>query len=130
MAAPQSPDEPNPAPTPGAIRREGLRKSKWVAAGVAVGAATFLTGVIAGVNGADNPSTGGRRTASVVPGGSSQSPRYGDGSGRSYDDDYQVTDDYGSARPFDPQSGGSSSGVGSTTQQAPSFRPQTRSGGS
>ena len=40
-------------PTPGEARRQGLRKSRWVAGGVAVGAAALLTGVIAGVNGAD-----------------------------------------------------------------------------
>ena len=132
MTQPQMP-EPG-APTPGEARREGLKKSKWVAAGVAVGAAAFLTGVIAGVNGADKTSSG-NQVSSVVPGGSQSS----NDSNRSYGDD-----DFGDARPFTPQSGSSSnqsggstfnprsggSSSGSSTQQSPSFGPQTRSGGS
>ena len=145
MAAPQSPDDPNGAVTPGEARREGLKKSKWVAAGVAVGAAAFLTGVIAGVNGAGDSSADGQQISSAVPGGFQQSPQSDDGSSRSYDDDddrYGSDDDFGSARPFDPRSGSSSSGgttfdpqsggssSGSSTQQSPSFGPQSRSGGS
>jgi hypothetical protein len=144
MAAPQSPNDPNGAVTPGEARREGMKKSKWVAAGVAVGAAAFLTGVIAGVNGADGSSADGQQVSSAGPGGFQQAPRSDDGSSRSYDDDdrYESDDDFGSARPFDPRSGSSSSGgsssipqsggssSGSSTQQSPSFGPQSRSGGS
>lgn len=138
MTEPQMPDaQPNGGLTPGEARREGMKKSKWVAAGVAVGAAAFLTGVIAGVNGADDSSADGQQISSAVPGGFQQAPpgndsdrSYGDDSDRSYGDD-----DFGSARPFDPQSGGSSfnpggSSSGSSTQQSPSFGPQSRSGGS
>lgn len=142
MAATQTPDEPNGSPTPGEARREGLRKSRWVAAGVAVGAAAFLTGVIAGVNGGDDGSTDSQQISAVQPGGLPQPPQYDDDSGRSYDDDSDdsydddsddeddedsESDDFDGARPFDPRSGGSSSGA--PTQQAPSG-PQSRSGGS
>lgn len=137
MAEPQSPGDPNGAATPGEARREGLKKSKWVAAGVAVGAAAFLTGVIAGVNGADD-STDGQQVSSVVPGGFQQAPQSDDGSSGSYDNPSESgsDDDYGSARPFDPSSGSSSSGgsftpqSGGSSQQSPSFGPQSRSGGS
>lgn len=143
MTEPQMPDpQPSEAPTPGEARREGLKKSKWVAAGVAVGAAAFLTGVIAGVNGADKDSADGQQISSQVPGGFQQAPTGGFEDNRSYGDDdddryesddddddrYESDDDFGSARPFNPQSGSSSSG--SSTQQAPSSGPSSRSGGS
>jgi len=152
MTEPQMPDPQMPeppaggTPTPGEARREGLKKSKWVAAGVAVGAAAFLTGVIAGVNGADSDSSDSQQISSAVPGGFEQAPtggyddrRYHDDRDESDDDDRYESDDddYGSARPFDPRSGGSTydpraggASSGSTTQQAPSAGPQSRSGGS
>ena len=80
-------------------------------------------------------STSGLTISSVVPGGSQQTPQFGD-DGRSDDGGYSYDDDFGSARPFDPQgssqqlpSTDSQSGSGST-QQSPSGGPQTRSGGS
>ena len=75
MAPPQSPSQPDEARTPGEVRREGLSRSKWVAAGVAVGAAALLTGVIAGVNRADDSSADGQPISSAVPGGPRQAPQ-------------------------------------------------------
>jgi hypothetical protein len=122
--------------TPGDARRAGIRKSRWVAAGVAVGAAALLTGVIAGVNGVDGSGNAdGSQISSVVPGGSSSLPQLDDSRGRgaSIDDEYGDYEDYESARPFDPQSGSGSTQQlpsGSSTQVSPRFQPQTRSGGS
>jgi len=109
--------EPN---TPGEARKQGLRKSRWVAAGAAVGAAAFLTGIIAGVNGADSNGLPTQQISSTN-GGVQYTPRSDD----SYD------------RPFTPQqpsgsASGSSSSSSGSTQQLPSFtpQPQTRSRGS
>lgn len=116
--------------TPGDARRQGLRKSRWVAAGVAVGTAAFLTGVIAGVNGVDDSNAGGQQISSGTPGTSQPTSGFDDGRASTgsdgssnvyrYGDEYG--DDYGSAQPYSPQSGSS--------QQIPSFQPQTRSRGS
>ena len=118
--------EPN---TPGEARKQGLRKSRWVAAGAAVGAAAFLTGIIAGVNGADDDNLQPQQISSS-DGVSRYTPRSDDGSASTFDDD----DEYD--RPFTPQqpsgSASGSSGSSGSTQQSPSFtpQPQTRSGGS
>lgn len=135
MAAPQTPHEPGDTPTPGEARRQGLRRSRWVAAGVAVGSAAFLTGVIAGLNGVDGNSSDGPQISSVLPGGVQQVPQYGDNA-RGDDGGYEVDDDLGSARPFDPQAGTSQQAPsfdpssGSASQPGPQAGPQTRSGGS
>ncbi|MBM3658689.1 MAG: hypothetical protein FJW95_04210 [Actinobacteria bacterium] len=128
-AAAMSDPQPGGAPTPGEARREGLRKSKWVAAGVAVGTATFLTGVIAGVNGADDGSAERRQISSAVPGGFRQAATDGFDDGRSDDDG-----DAG-LRPFDPAANGAASdprsdGSGSGSPSRAPSGPQTRSGGS
>lgn len=122
--------EPN---TPGEARKHGLRKSRWVAAGAAVGAAAFLTGIIAGVNGADSNGIP-TQPISSTNGGVQSAPRSDDG--YSSNDEYESDDD-DFERPFTPQqpSGSASGSAGSasgSTQQAPSFtpQPQTRSGGS
>lgn len=116
--------------TPGEARRQGMNRSRWIAAGVAVGAAALLTGVIAGANGADDNGTSQQQISATDLDGVQQAPRYDDG-GR-YDDEYESDDDYGSARPFEPQQQSPSFNPpsGSSTQQSPSFGPQTRSGGS
>lgn len=125
--------EPN---TPGEARKHGLRKSRWVAAGAAVGAAAFLTGIIAGVNGADDNSLQPPQISSTN-GDSQYTPRSDDGSATRFDDDDDYDDDYDDDdeddRPFTPQQpSGSASGSSGSTQQSPSFtpQPQTRSGGS
>ena len=113
--------EPN---TPGEARKQGLRKSRWVAAGAAVGATAFLTGIIAGVNGADSNGIPTQQISSTN-GGVQDAPRSDDGYSTSDDDDFE--------RPFTPQAPSGSSGSSSgSTQQVPSFtpQPQTRSGGS
>jgi hypothetical protein len=106
--------EPN---TPGEARKQGLRRSRWAAAGVAVGATAFLTGIIAGVNGAPQANASAGRQASVATDDRSLDiPQY-DGRRYEYDDDE-------GARTYTPQQ--------QSTSQVPSFRvqPQTRSGGS
>ena len=116
--------EPN---TLGEARKQGLRKSRWVAAGAAVGAAAFLTGIIAGVNGADSNGIP-TQPISSTNGGVQSAPRSDDG--YSSNDEYESDDDDDFERPFTPQQpSGSASG---STQQVPSFtpQPQTRSGGS
>ncbi len=131
--------EPN---TPGEARKQGLRKSRWVAVGAAVGAAAFLTGIIAGVNGADGNGIP-TQPISSTNGGVQSAPRSDDGYS-SDDDKYESDDEYESddqyesdgdddERPFTPQQPSGSSGSSSgSTQQVPSFtpQPQTRSGGS
>jgi len=115
--------EPN---TPGEARKQGLRKSRWVAAGAAVGATAFLTGIIAGVNGADSNGIPTQQISSTN-GGVQSAPRSDDGYSTSGDDD-------SFERPFTPQqpSGSASGSSSGSTQQVPSFtpQPQTRSGGS
>ena len=100
--------------TPGEARRQGLRKTRWIAAGASVGAAVLLTGTIAVVNAAPSNATGSSVTS---PSGQA---RQSDDGARSYDDD-----SYGSARPYTPTQQ-------VPTQQVPTFtpRPQTRTRGS
>jgi len=139
-AAPAVPD----APTAGERRRAGLRTSRWVVGGVAVGATAFLTGVIAGSGGAV---TGGTDATAA-----SRSDR-----ARDHDDDRDRNDDrddrddeYRRARPSAPRSvpmGGAwnraGTGVapgnravpgnpsaGGTNPSSQSRAPQTRSRGS
>lgn len=100
--------------TPGESRRQGLRRSRWIAAGASVGAAVLLTGTIAAVNAA--PSGGADGSDPQLSTGSNAGSRsYGE-----IDDD-----EYEDARPFTPQQQ-------SPQQQSPQLgpRPQTRSGGS
>ena len=97
--------------TPGEARRSGLRRTRWIAAGVSVGAAAFLTGTIAAVNAApSNDSNSGSNSSTRVQ----TNNRIRD-------------DEYAPAVPFSPQ----------TQTQAPSQQvipqfqqPQTRTHGS
>ncbi|GMU78019.1 MAG: hypothetical protein AMXMBFR46_08160 [Acidimicrobiia bacterium] len=102
--------------TPGEVRRHGLRRARWVAAGASVGAAVLLTGTIAAVNAA--PSATGR------------SGRNGEHDSRSDDDlrDEIDDDEFGRAEPFSPEALQQQVPRQSSPQLAP--RPQTRSRGS
>lgn len=111
--------------TPGEARKHTLRRTRWIVGGTAVGAAAFLTGIVAGVNGGDNSTAGAATTdrvsSSVDRGAPNVSPigdryrPYGD------DDDFDRYDDARSYSPRQP----------SWQPQSPSqFSPQTRSGGS
>jgi hypothetical protein len=117
--------------TPADARRQGLNKSRWVATGVAVGTAALLTGVIAGVNSADGTSTSPQQLSVADADGFQPAAPY-DGSRRYESDDEYEYDDDGRAQPFDPrqQAPTFNPPSGSSTQQSPSFGPQTRSGGS
>lgn len=110
--------------TPGEARRQGLNKSRWIAGGVAVGAAALLTGVIAGANGAGSGATSTQQEVSAaIPGSTFSVPRYDDHreSEREYDDDFE------DARPYTPSQQQAPSAA---PQRTPSYGPQTRSGGS
>ena len=93
--------------TPAEARRTGLHRTRWIAAGAAVGSAVVLTGTIAVVHAA--PSSSGTTTT----------VRSDEGIG---------DDEYVPAQPFQPQT---------QTQQQPTqpqsqsqLQPRTQSGGS
>ena len=104
--------------TPGEARRQGLRRTRWVAAGASVGAAVLLTGTLAVVNAA--PSNASSKSSD---GSSSGTVRSDNGYSNS-------ADDYGSARTYTPPQYTPQQQI--PTQQAPSYTPlpQTRTRGS
>ena len=96
--------------TPAEQRRQGLNRSRWIAAGSAVGAAVVLTGTIAVVHAA--PSSNPTQLI------------------RS--DDSVSGDEYVPAQPFQPQTQSQSPSQSQTQspQVTPQFQPRTHSGGS
>jgi len=94
--------------TPAEARRSGLNRTRWIAAGAAVGSAVVVTGTIAVVHAA--PSS---------PSGSTTVVRTDDGIG---------DDEYVPAQPFQPQTQQQPQSTQQQTQ--PQLQPRTQSGGS
>ena len=106
--------------TPGEARRQGLRRTRWVAAGVSVGAAVLLTGTIAVVNAAPSNASSPASVATV-------NGQVGSGNGYS-----TSGDDYGNARTYTPPQYTPPQYTPQQQQQQPSYTPlpQTRTRGS
>lgn len=108
--------------TPGEARKQSLRRTRWVVAGVTVGAATFLTGIVAGANG--SAPNDGPRITSTDAGAANVSP-FGD-QYRSYGGDDRYADD----NRFDDDRDSWSAPQQSWSPSQSGSQPQTRSGGS
>ena len=96
--------------TPAEARRQGLRTSRWIAGGVAVGSAVVLTGTIAAVHAATDEPTASTSVSTE----------------RRTEDAYDDETEYEAAEPFAPQQ----PSAAGTPQQQVGPQAQTSSGGS